>query len=511
MTQGRVVEEQVWTAERKAAEIVRQADATAREIIDAAHRQAEELRAAAAHAAATQASATQRQGAEPSATSTPPHGYVSEAVGLVLRAQLADAAIGEIVKIARPGGPPMPAEVVGFRDDFAILMPLGDALHLAPSAPVWRTGAPLRFPCGPSLLGRVINGLGEAIDGGPAIEEPLWAVSRGAPPALARAPISERLATGIRAIDACIALGEGQRIGLFAGAGHGKSTLLAQLASTGDGQDLGADVVVLCLVGERGREVREFTDRVLAHARHRTVVVCATSDAPSLVRVRAAEVATATAEWFRDQGKRVLLLVDSITRVARAQREVGLAAGEPPTRHGYPPSVFAVLPRLIERAGPAAVGSITAIYTVLVAGGDFDEPIADEVRSLLDGHIVLDPRLFMRGHFPAISVIQSVSRVMANVVSAEHAAAAASLRQLLATYEEHRDLIAMGAIVPGQNPTLDRALARMPQIDAFLQQPLAGALPPPPATLPQLLATLKSVVGAPGLHDMTTRGIPPVG
>ncbi|MBK9070723.1 MAG: FliI/YscN family ATPase [Myxococcales bacterium] len=469
------------------------------------------MRAAAEHEAATHASASSRSDAARAATAPTPHGSVSEAVGLVLRAELADAALGEIVKIARLGGPPMLAEVVGFRDGAAILMPLGDALHLAPRAAVWRTGAPMQFPCGPSLLGRVINGLGDAIDGGPPIDEPLWAVSRAAPPALARAPITQRLATGIRAIDSCVALGEGQRIGLFAGAGHGKSTLLAQLASTGDEQELGADVVVLCLVGERGREVREFTDRVLAHARHRTIVVCATSDAPSLVRVRAAEVATATAEWFRDRGKRVLLLVDSITRVARAQREVGLAAGEPPTRHGYPPSVFSVLPRLIERAGPAAVGSITAIYTVLVAGGDFDEPIADEVRSLLDGHIVLDPRLFTRGHFPAISLIQSVSRVMASVVTPEHAAAAASLRQLLAIYEEHRDLIAMGAIVPGQNPTLDRALARMPQIDAFLQQPLAGSTPPPPSNLPHLLAALKSLVGPPGLHDMTTRGIPPVG
>jgi type III secretion protein N (ATPase) len=288
-----------------------------------------------------------------------------------------------------------------------------------------------------------------------------------------RARVTRPLPLGIRAMDALLTAGEGQRLGLFAGSGVGKSTLLGQIARQTE-----ADVNVIALVGERGREVGEFLDASLGPAgRARSVVVCATSDAPSLVRLRSAFVATAVAEWFRAQGKRVLFMLDSLTRVARAQREVGLAAGEPPARQGYPPSVFAMLPRLLERTGTDATGSITALYTVLVAGGDMDEPIADEVRGILDGHVVLSRELASRGHWPAIDVLASLSRLMSAVAEAPHRAAAARLRAWLAAYERHRDLIVLGAYERGSDPTTDAALARLPAIDAFLRQTTDEAAP----------------------------------
>ncbi len=397
-------------------------------------------------------------------------GQVTEVVGLLVRARCTGAALGEVVTIERGGhGPdrpagPLAAEVVGFRGDDVLLMPMGDLAGLAPGAAVIATGAPLAFVAGPALLGRVLDGLGRPLDG-EAIAGEAWPVTRPAPLARSRPPISQALVTGVRAIDGLLTLGLGQRVGLFAAAGVGKSTLLTQLARTAD-----ADVIVLGLVGERGRELGDWL-AALGPAAARTVVVCAPSDAPSLVRVRAAEVATAVAEYFRDrQGARVLLLVDSLTRVARAQREVGLAAGEPPARHGYPPSVFALLPRLVERAGTAPRGSITAVYAVLVAGGDLDEPIADEVRGLLDGHIVLDRRLAGRGHFPPIDVVASVSRVFERLSTAEQRAAAIQIRRWLALHDERRDLIAVGAYKPGADRALDEAVARQPAIEDFLRQ-----------------------------------------
>jgi type III secretion protein N (ATPase) len=292
-------------------------------------------------------------------------------------------------------------------------------------------------------------------------------VDRAPPAALGRRPIERPLATGVRAIDALMTLGVGQRVGLFAGSGVGKSTLLGAIARGTD-----AEVVVVALVGERGREVTEFLEHALGEAsRKRSVVVVSTSDAPAIERLRAAQTATAVAEYFRDAGKSVLLLVDSITRVARAQREVGLAAGEPPARRGYPPSVFALLPRLLERSGQSDRGSITAIYTVLVEGGDMDEPIADEVRGILDGHIVLDREIFARGHFPAINVPQSLSRVMPSVVSKDHAAAATTLRSLIANFEQKRDLITLGAYTKGSDARVDKAILAMPNVERFLQQP----------------------------------------
>jgi ATP synthase in type III secretion protein N len=397
-------------------------------------------------------------------------GRVVEVTGLVVRATVDGAVHGELCEIDRGGArEPLLAEVVALRGDEVALLPLGEARGIGAGAEVVPLRAPLTVGAGPSLLGRVVDGLGRPVDGGPPAAglEP-WPVERAAPPPLARSRVRAPLQLGVRALDALLTAGEGQRIGLFAGAGVGKSTLLAQLA-----RGSAADVVVVGLVGERGREVREFVEDALGpRGLARSVVVAATSDAPALVRLRAAQVATAFAEWFADrEGRRVLLLLDSVTRFARAQREVGLAAGEPPARQGYPPSVFAELPRLLERAGPRPRGAITAVYTVLVAGGDLEEPIADEVRGTLDGHVVLDRALAERGHFPAIDVLRSVSRVMPSVAGPGHRAAAARLRTVLATWERQRDLVALGAYAPGSDAATDEAMARIGEIEAFLRQP----------------------------------------
>lgn len=393
-------------------------------------------------------------------------GRVTELTGLVLRATLPDARAGELVTIECAGGE-LPAKVVGFRGEQVVLMPLGPTAGVGPGCRVRASGQPLMMRAGRGLLGRVLDGLGRPIDGrGPLEDVEPWAVDRPAPPPLSRQRVTRALTTGVRAIDAAMTLGEGQRVGLFASAGVGKSTLLGQIARQAD-----ADVSVIALVGERGREVREFVEGALGAGLSRSVVVCATSDAPALVRLEAAAVATAAAEWFREHGARVLLLMDSVTRVARAQREVGLAAGEPPARQGYPPSVFALLPRLLERTGAGVRGTITALYTVLVAGGDLDEPIADEVRGILDGHIVLSRSLAERNHWPAIDVLASLSRVMHEVAAPEHRDAAGRLRELLAAYEARRDLIVLGAYQAGSDPRTDAAIAAIDAIEDFLRQP----------------------------------------
>ncbi len=396
-------------------------------------------------------------------------GKVSEIRGLVVRATVPGIRHGEMVEIERPGAAPLAAEVVGFRGDEAVLLPLGDPAGVGPDSAVSPTGRPLVLRVGESLLGRILDGLGQPIDGGPPLDAGTaeWPVDRAAPDPLTRKRVEDPLPTGVRAIDGLLTLGEGQRIGLFAGSGVGKSTLLGQIARSSS-----ADVNVICLVGERGREVRDFIEDSLGEeGLSRSVVVCATSDAPSLVRLKSTFVATAVAEWFRDvAGKRVLMMVDSLTRFARAQREVGLSAGEPPARQGYPPSVFAALPRLLERTGNSATGSITAIYTVLVAGGDMEEPIADEVRGIVDGHIVLDRDLGARGRWPAIDVLQSVSRVMTHIVEDDHVAAAQKVREILAVYEQHRDLITLGAYKRGSDATVDDAIARIDAVEAFLRQ-----------------------------------------
>ncbi|HEY1817612.1 MAG TPA: FliI/YscN family ATPase [Kofleriaceae bacterium] len=417
------------------------------------------------------------------APTEPPAGTVEDVVGLVVRANVPGVSLGELVRIDRRDRAPLSAEVVGFHGEQALLLPLGELAGIAPACAVWRTGEPLSIRCGDGLLGRVLDGLGAPLDGGPPLTGERWLVDRAAPSPLARPPITAPLPTGVRALDAMLTLGRGQRIGLFAAAGVGKSTLLGQIA-----RGTTADAIVVCQVGERGRELAELLGDELAPARGKTIVVSATSDAPPLVRLRAVHVATAIAEWFRERrGANVLLLVDSLTRVARAQREVGLSAGEPPARHGYPPSVFALLPRLVERAGATTAGAITAIYTVLVAGNDLDEPIADEVRGLVDGHIVLDRRLAQRAHFPPIDVVASVSRLMTKVVDARHVDAAAVVRARLATYEEHRDLITLGAYQAGRDRAVDEAVAAYPAIERLLRQKRAD-VSDWDASLTQLLA-----------------------
>jgi type III secretion protein N (ATPase) len=393
-------------------------------------------------------------------------GRVTEVTGLVVRATVPGIRMGEMVVIE--SSPRLRAEVVGFRGDEAVLMPLGDVAGVGPDALVSPMGRPLSIQMGEGTLGRVLDGLGEPMDGkGPLrgqLEE--WSVDRSAPDPLKRRRVDRPLTMGVRAIDSLLTIGEGQRVGVFAGSGVGKSTLMGQIARNTE-----AEVNVICLVGERGREVVEFIEDSLGEeGRRRSVVICATSDAPSLVRLKSTFVATAVAEWFRDRGKRVLLMMDSVTRFARAQREVGLAAGEPPARQGYPPSVFALLPRLLERTGNSDKGSITALYTVLVSGGDMEEPISDEVRGILDGHIILSRELGARNHWPAIDVLPSLSRVMPAVTDDIHRKAAGKLRELLATYERQRDLILLGAYQAGTDPRTDEAVAKIDSINGFLRQ-----------------------------------------
>lgn len=414
-------------------------------------------------------------------------GRVVELTGLAVRAALGAVRRGELCLVARAGAPPLPAEVVGFRGGEAVLLPLGETRGLALGAAVTPTGRPLSVGAGRALLGRVLDGLGRPIDGRPAPAGLVpWAVERPAPRPLTRRRVSAPLGLGVRALDALLTAGEGQRLGLFAGAGVGKSTLLGQIA-----RGTAAEAVVVGLVGERGREVREFVEGALGpEGLARSVVVAATSDAPALVRLQAAHVATALAEWFAEvEGRRVLLLLDSLTRYARAQREVGLAAGEPPARQGYPPSVFAALPRLLERAGQRERGAVTAVYTVLVAGGDLEEPIADEVRGILDGHVVLDRGLAACGRFPAVDVLQSVSRVMPEVVSARHRALAARARRLLAALDRQRDLLALGAYQAGSDPEADEALRRQAALERLLAQEAAEV-----TTLAEAVAALEAAL-----------------
>jgi type III secretion protein N (ATPase) len=397
----------------------------------------------------------------------PLRGRVTAVTGLVVEAVVPEARLGEVVEIRRPGGEALLAEVVGIREQRAVLLPLGEPAGMGLDADVLPLGRQLSLRVGEALRGRVLDGLGRPIDGRPlpgGLEE--WPIDGPPPAPLRRRRITRALPLGIRSLDGLLTVGEGQRVGLFAGSGVGKSTLLGQIA-----RGARCDVAVVALVGERGREVGEFIDDCLGpEGLRRSVVVAATSDAPALLRLKAAHSATAVAEWFASRGASVLLLVDSVTRYARAQREVGLAAGEPPARQGYPPSVFQALPRLLERAGMRERGAITAIYTVLVAGGDMEEPIADEVRGILDGHVVLDRRLAAAGRFPAVDVLQSVSRVMPAVTGVEHRAAAARMRELLGAWERDRDLIALGAYRGGADPVTDAAIARMPALEAFLRQ-----------------------------------------
>jgi flagellum-specific ATP synthase len=399
----------------------------------------------------------------------PVMGQVVRVVGLLVESAGPAASVGEICEVRTGRGPALPVEVVGFRDGRLLSVPLGETTGIRPGDRIVSTGSALTIPVGNALLGRVIDGLGRPLDGfGPPAVTDLAPLKPTALNPLDRDPISLPLATGVRAIDALLTCGRGQRIGVFGGSGVGKSTLLGMMARGTE-----AEIVVLGLVGERGREVRSFLEHDLGpRGLERSVVVVSTSDSPPLARLRAAYSATAIAEAFRDDGKHVLLMMDSLTRFAMAQREVGLAAGEPPTAKGYPPSVFARLPGLLERAGTLRDrGSITAFYTVLVEGDDHNEPIADAVRGILDGHIVLARELAARNHYPAIDVLHSVSRTMPDVTTVEHRARAAAVREWLATLRDNEDLVSVGAYVPGSNPRIDAALARRDGIARFLCQP----------------------------------------
>jgi len=395
-------------------------------------------------------------------------GRVTELTGLVVKAAVPGVRVGEVVEIRSKttrGG--LKGEVVGFQGDEVMLMPLGDLSGIGPDCEVIPTGRPLTIKVGDGLLGRVLGGTGVPIDGKPLPDGLLeWSVDRDCPDPFTRMRIERPLPLGLRCVDGLLTVGEGQRIGLFAGSGVGKSTLMGQIT-----RQTKADLSVVALIGERGREVREFIEDSLgAEGLARSVVVCATSDQPSLVRLRAAFVATSIAEYFRDRGGNVLFMLDTVTRLARAQREIGLAIGEPPARQGYPPSVFSMLPKILERTGNSDRGKCTAIYTVLVAGGDMEEPIADEVRGILDGHFILNRALGERNQWPAMDVLASLSRVMSGIVAKEHKQAAAKLRETLATYEKQRDLILLGAYQYGTDPKTDYAIDHYDAIIEFLKQ-----------------------------------------
>ena len=400
-------------------------------------------------------------------------GRVEEVSGVLVEAAGLPAAVGELCRIRQPQGD-VEAEVVGFRGSRALLMPHGDIHGIAPQQSVFGLGRPFALRVGPELLGRVLDGFGRPLDGGPALGSgELCSVRREAPSPMTRPPIREALQTGVRAIDALNTIGKGQRMGIFAGSGVGKSSLLAQLTRGTD-----ADVTVVGLIGERGREVRPFVEEVLAErGRAKSVVVAATSDRPPIERFQAPFVAVTIAEHFRAAGANVLVVMDSITRFAAACREIGLAAGEPPTVRGYPPSFFATVPRLVERMGTSEHGTITGLVTILLDADDPNDPVSDTLRGLLDGHLYLDRELAHRGHFPAIDPLKSLSRLMTEIVPREQLACAAKLKAWIAAERQGRDLVEIGAYRPGANALLDEALRRWPAIQAFLQQTTAELAP----------------------------------
>jgi flagellum-specific ATP synthase len=396
------------------------------------------------------------------------NGKVRQVIGTVVESNGPPMSIGETANIIyRRSAEPVLSEAVGFRDSKVLLMPLGELGGISAGSEVVALGHPLQIGLTPQLLGRVLDGVGRPIDGLGRIDNATPAEITGRPPdALKRRRVTEPLGLGVRAIDGLLTAGKGQRIGIFSGSGVGKSTMLGMIA-----RNTTADVNVIALVGERGKEVRDFIERDLGEAGlKRSVVVVATSDQPALVRIKAAYVATRIAEFFRDAGLDVMLMMDSVTRFAMAQREVGLAIGEPTTTRGYTPSVFAALPKLLERAGTSETGTITALYTVLVDGDDMNEPVADAVRAILDGHIVLSRKLASGNQFPAVDVLASVSRVMPDVVTPEHFQAASKVRDMMATYREAEDLINIGAYVAGSNPRVDLAIARFETIRSFMRQ-----------------------------------------
>ena len=396
------------------------------------------------------------------------HGRTTEVVGMLIRAVIPQVKMGDMCLIKRPGEP-LAAEVIGFTKDEVILSPMGNLHGIGPSAEVIPMGMPMHIKVGPNLLGRVLNGMGQPLDEdtkGPLILEDKVPILNTPPDPLKRKIIDKPLSTGVRCIDGVLTVGTGQRVGIFAAAGGGKSTLLGMIA-----RNAVADINVISLIGERGREVREFLENDLGvEGMKRSVIIVSTSDQPAQMRINAAYVGTAIAEYFRDQGKSVILMMDSVTRFARALREIGLAAGEPPARAGYTPSVFAILPRLLERSGNSDKGSITAFYTILVAGDDMNEPVADEVRSILDGHIILSSELARQYHYPAIDVLGSVSRIISHIIDKPQLELIGKLREVLANYKKNELLIRIGEYKPGSDKNADFALKYIDKVNQFLRQ-----------------------------------------
>lgn len=395
------------------------------------------------------------------------NGKVTQVVGLTIESQGPEARLGEICHIyPTNSGEPIIAEVVGFRENKVLLMPLGELEAIGPGCDVVATGRALEVKVGSEILGMVLDGLGRPFQGTLPFGLSSYPTNNMPPNPILRPRIKEALSVGVRAIDGLLTIGKGQRVGIFAGSGVGKSTLMGMIA-----RNTKADINVIGLIGERGREVMEFIERDLGEeGLKRSVVVVATSDQPAMIRIKGAMIATSIAEYFRDRGMNVMLMMDSVTRFAMAQREIGLAIGEPPATRGYTPSVFALLPKLMERAGTADRGSITAFYTVLVDSDDMNDPIADAVRGILDGHIVLDRKIAQKGHFPAIDVLASVSRVMTEIVSESHLEAARQLKRHVATYQEAEDLITIGAYKPGTNREIDAAIRYRDIIREFTAQ-----------------------------------------
>lgn len=394
-------------------------------------------------------------------------GKVTKIVGLTVESVGPDASINDVCMISsRDGKIQVKAEVIGFRDERLLLMPYEDITGIGVGSMVVNLNEPLLVGVGPQLLGKALDGLGYPLDGSSLVTPQAYPVDAPAPEPLERVLISDILPLGVKAVDGLLTLGKGQRIGIFAGSGVGKSTLLGMFA-----RNTRADINVIALIGERGREVREFIERDLGEeGLRRSVLVIATSDKPALIRKKAAKTATAIAEYFRDQGRDVLLMMDSLTRFSMAQREIGLASGEPPVSRGYPPSVYSEMPKLLERAGNGATGSITGLYTVLVDGDDFNEPIADTARGILDGHIILSRSLAHKNHYPAIDNLQSISRVMSSIADREHKAAAGQMKMVMATYQDAEDLINIGAYKAGSSKSIDYAISKIDAVNSFLCQ-----------------------------------------
>ena len=396
-------------------------------------------------------------------------GRVIKMVGLTIEASGPSANLNDVCYIMGEGNNKIPAEVVGFRENRILLMPFDDMTGVGIGSLVENSGSAFKVPVGRDLLGKILDGLGNPMDESELLISQYYPAEAPPPDPLRRKIIDEVLPLGVKAVDGMITVGKGQRIGIFAGSGVGKSTLLGMFA-----RNTQADINVIALIGERGREVREFIERDLGEEGiKRSVLVVATSDKPALIRKKAAKTATAIAEYFRDQGKDVLLMMDSLTRFSMAQREIGLASGEPPVSRGYPPSVYSEMPKLLERAGNSEHGSITGLYTVLVDGDDFNEPITDTARSILDGHIMLSRKLGHKNHYPAIDVLQSISRCMSSIVTGEHKSAAGKLKSVLATYQDAEDLINIGAYKNGSNQDIDYAIAKIKEVNTFLQQDVA--------------------------------------